>query len=138
MYPYEGMFLVDPVKHGEDAEGVEGTVKALLEKHGAKIEQFEKWDERRLAYEIKGHKRGVYLLAHFHMPGDKVAPLRDDCKLTEGILREMLVRLDRDIPSYLERSAAYYETMKVSEQEIRRGRDEDGDGPSYHRDRDRD
>ena len=134
MYPYEGMFLVDPVKHGEDAEGVEGTVKGLLEKHGAKIEQFEKWDERRLAYEIKGHKRGVYLLAHFHMPGESIAPLREDCKLTEGILREMLVRLDSDIPTYLERSAAYYEKMKIQEHEVRRDRDDEGDHRSHHRD----
>jgi small subunit ribosomal protein S6 len=126
MYPYEGMFLVDPVQHGADSDAVEGTVKGLLEKHGAKIQQFETWDERKLAYEIKGHRRGVYLLAHFEMPGESVAALHADCKLTESILRQMLVRLEDDIPTYLEKSAHYYEKMR-SDQEMRRsGRREDG------------
>ena len=119
MYPYEGMFLVDPVQHAADSDRVEGTVKGLLEKHGAKIQQFETWDERKLAYEIKGHRRGVYLLAHFEMPGDAVDSLHADCKLTEAILREMLVRLEDDIPTYLEKSAAYYEKVR-SDHEIRR------------------
>ena len=30
MYPYEAMFLVDPVKHGEDAAATEKVVSALL------------------------------------------------------------------------------------------------------------
>jgi small subunit ribosomal protein S6 len=120
MYPYEGMFLVDPVQHGADSDAVEGTVKGLLEKHGAKIQQFEAWDERRLAYEIKGHRRGVYLLAHFEMPGESVDALHADCKLTESILRQMLVRLEDDIPTYLEKSAQYYEKVR-SDQDVRRG-----------------
>jgi len=126
MYPYEGMFLVDPVQHGADSDAVEGTVKGLLEKHGAKIQQFETWDERKLAYEIKGHRRGIYLLAHFEMPGDAVDALHADCKLTESILRQMLVRLEDDIPTYLEKSAHYYEKMR-SELDVRRtGRREEG------------
>jgi small subunit ribosomal protein S6 len=127
MYAYEGMFLVDPVKHGADAAAVEGTVKGLLEKHGAKIQQFETWDERRLAYEIKGHRRGVYFLTHFEMPGDAVDALHADCKLTETILRQMLVRLEDNIPTYLEKSAQYYEKVR-SDQDMRRppGRREEG------------
>ena len=120
MYPYEGMFLVDPVAYGADPEAVEGSVRGLLDKHGAKIDQFERWDERKLAYEIKGHKRGVYLLVHFEMPGENLTALREDCRLEQAILRKLLVRLDDDIPTYLEKSAKYYEKMR-EEQEIRRG-----------------
>jgi small subunit ribosomal protein S6 len=126
MYPYEGMFLVDPVQHGADSAGVEGTVKGLLEKHGAKIQQFETWDERKLAYEIKGHRRGVYFLAHFEMPGDAVAALHADCKLTETILRQMLVRLEDDIPTYLEKSAQYYEKAHADHEMRRPARREEG------------
>jgi len=126
MYPYEGMFLVDPAQHGSDPEGVEGTVKGLLEKHGAKIHDFERWDERKLAYEIKGHKRGVYLLSHFEIPGDNVVEFNNDCRITDCILRQMLVRLEDEIPVYLEKSAQYHEKMR-EDQEARRSRREDGD-----------
>ena len=126
MYPYEAMVLVDPVMHTADPEAVEGKVRELLEKHGAKIHDFEKWDERKLAYEIKGHRRGVYFLAHFEMPGDAVTALHADCKLTETILRQMLVRLEDDIPTYLEKSAQYYEKAHSDHDMRRPARREEG------------
>ncbi|MGH7163611.1 MAG: 30S ribosomal protein S6 [Planctomycetota bacterium] len=113
MYPYEGMFLLDPVAHAADPEGVEKGVSALLQKHGAKIHQFAKWDERKLAYEVKGHRRGVYLLAHFEMPLDGVDGFRKEARITETILRNLIVRLDRDIAAHLEMSARYYDKMKA-------------------------
>ena len=125
MYPYEGMFLVDPVAHTADPEAVEKTVSGLLEKHGAAIRHFEKWDDRKLAYEIKGHKRGVYLIAHFEMDGNKVAPFRAELGLTETVLRHVLMRLEDDIPVYLEKVAQYTEKMREGNDD-RRGR-RDGD-----------
>jgi len=125
MYPYEGMFLVDPTLYTEDAEAVEKTVKGLLEKHGAKIAQFERWDERRLAYEIKGHSRGVYLLTYFEMAGENVDALRRETRIIEPILRQLIIRLEDDIPTYLEKAAKYEETMK-EDQEARRLRREEG------------
>ena len=119
MYPYEGMILVNPVMHVDDPAGVESKVKGLLEKHGAKIHSFEQWDERRLAYEIKGHKRGIYMLTHFEMPGSGVDAFRRETRITECILRQLILRLETDIPTHLERSARYYKTMR-EEQENRR------------------
>jgi small subunit ribosomal protein S6 len=119
MYPYEAMFLMDPVKHGEDPAGTEKVVTGLLEKHGAQIRQFERWDERKLAYEIRGHKRGVYLLALFEMPGEHVSALTHDCELNETIIRQTVLRLESDIPTYLAQCAKYQEKMR-EEQEFRR------------------
>jgi small subunit ribosomal protein S6 len=130
MYPYEAMFLVDPVKHTEDAVATEKVVSALLERHGAKVHKFERWDERKLAYDIKGHKRGIYLLSLFEMPGGNLRALRDDCELAETILRQLILRLDTDIPTYLAQCAKYQEKTR-EEMEIRRAarrEDEDREG----------
>lgn len=127
MYPYEAMFLVDPVKHTADAAGTEKVVSGLLEKHGAKVHQFERWDERKLAYDIKGHKRGVYLLSLFEMPGGHLRALRDDCELTETILRQLILRLDTDIPTYLAQCAKYQEKTREEMESRRAARREDED-----------
>jgi small subunit ribosomal protein S6 len=127
MYPYEAMFLVDPVKHTADAAATEKVVSGLLEKHGAKMHRFERWDERKLAYDIKGHKRGVYLLALFEMPGKNLRPLRDDCELTEMILRQLILRLDTDIPTYLEQCAKYQEKTREELESRRAARRDDED-----------
>lgn len=132
MYPYEGMFLVDPVMHTGDPDSVEKTVSGLLEKHGAKIHQINRWDDRKLAYEIKGHARGIYLLAHFEMPGAKLDALRRESRITECILRQLVLRLDRSIPEHLEAVAGYYDKVREDQETRRPGRrDDDGsDGDS--------
>ena len=127
MYPYEGMFLVDPTMYAADPEAVETTVKGLLDKHGAKVAQFERWDERKLAYEINGHSRGVYILTHFEMPGPNVDAMCRETRIIESIVRQMIVRLEDDIPTHLEKSAKYYDTMR-EDQEQRRLRREEGTG----------
>lgn len=125
MYPYEGMFLVDPVLHAADPEGIEKKVSGLLEKHGAKIHQFERWDDRKLAYEIKGHKRGIYLLSRFEMPGANLDALRREARIIECILRQLVLRLEHSIPVFLEKSAAYYDRMREDQESRRPGRRED-------------
>ena len=96
MYPYEAMILVDPVMHGADPEGVESTVKGLLEKHGAKIHDFEKWDERKLAYEIKGHRRATYMLCFFNAPSEAIDPIRRECVLNTLVIRVMILARDEE------------------------------------------
>ena len=53
-----------------------------------------KWDDRRLAYEIKGQKRGVYILAYFKAPGVDISHVERDCNLSEKVLRALILRAD--------------------------------------------
>ena len=58
---YEGMFLFPQSATANLQEAIDH-LKEILEKVGATIINFRKWDDRRLAYEIDGNKRGVYFL----------------------------------------------------------------------------
>ena len=55
-----------------------------------------------------------------------MAALRGDCRLQESILRQLILRLDNDIPTYLEQLTQYQEKMR-GEDESRRGRRDEGD-----------
>jgi small subunit ribosomal protein S6 len=90
---YEGMFLF---AHSMAANLQEASdhVKELLDRAGAEIISFRKWDERRLAFEIKGNKRGVYFLAYFKALPDSLAGLERDCNLSEKVLRAMWTRAE--------------------------------------------
>lgn len=90
---YEGLFLFPQVATS-NLQGATDHVMALLDRADAKLLSFRKWDERRLAYEIKGNKRGVYFLAYFEAPTDKLARLERDCNLSEQMLRAMITRAD--------------------------------------------
>ena len=53
---YEGMFLF-PQSAAADMRGVVDHVQSILERAGAELVAIQKWDERRLAYDIAIDKR---------------------------------------------------------------------------------
>jgi small subunit ribosomal protein S6 len=69
-------------------------VEHILHRANAEIVHIRKWDERRLAYEIGGQKRGVYVLAFFKCEGPKVAGIERDVQLSENILRCLVIKAD--------------------------------------------
>jgi small subunit ribosomal protein S6 len=87
---YEGMFLLDAGQSNTDA-ALE-PVRTVLERSQAEILSLKTWDERRLAYEIEGRKRGLYVLSYFKLDADKVVELERDCMLSEKILRSLVLR----------------------------------------------
>ena len=90
---YEAMFLLGPGGATEPQAGLDH-VKGFIERHGGKIKVLKKWDERKLAYEVNGQKRGTYVIAYFTAPGGAVAPLERDVKLSEDVLRVLVTRAD--------------------------------------------
>jgi small subunit ribosomal protein S6 len=91
---YECLFLLDPTKTGTDMDGVKAQLHATLEKYGAQILASRKWDDRKLAYPIKGHKKGYYHLAYFKADSKKLSEMDHDFRLNEVILRHMVTVID--------------------------------------------
>ena len=98
---YEGMFLLNNHAAQADFDAVSGKVDAILEKHGATLVQKEKWDERKLAYEIKGQRRATYYLVYFNVDTSAMAHIREDLHLTEDVLRYMAFALDQPIEEHI-------------------------------------
>jgi small subunit ribosomal protein S6 len=92
-YAYEAMFLISQAV-AADLSGAVAHINELLARAHAEVIAMRKWDERRLAYEIKKQKRGLYILAYFKAPNTSIAHLERDCNLSEKILRAMILRAD--------------------------------------------
>jgi small subunit ribosomal protein S6 len=90
---YEGMFLF-PQTVAADLQSAADHVVEVLSKGGAELVSLCKWDERRLAYDVKGNKRGVYFLAYFKCDATKLAAIERDARLSEKLLRSMITRAD--------------------------------------------
>ena len=103
MNQYEGMFLFDPT-FGGTFENCEKEIKRLIDRAGGEIILCRKWDERRLAYRIEGRKRGVYALTYFKAPPDKIRGLERDVKLSEDVLRVLVLSAKDVTPEAMERA----------------------------------
>ncbi len=90
---YEAMFLVSQAA-AHDLGAAVDHVKEVLGRGKADIIAFKKWDERRLAYEIKKQKRGVYFLTYFSADPVNVEIIERQAHLSDDILRIMVLRCD--------------------------------------------
>jgi len=90
---YEEMFLLD--SGNPDFNAVSEPIRTVLERRGAEILSIKPWDERKLAYEIRGRKRGLYILTYFLIDPRMVVEVEHDFKLDERILRVIILRRDK-------------------------------------------
>ena len=102
MAVYEGMFILEPGRYSRDPGAVAQQVSDLITQHGGEVLAARLWDERKLAYPIKGHKKGVYWLTYFRMPGgDGLANLERQFEISDEILRKLVLRVDDRIADAL-------------------------------------
>jgi small subunit ribosomal protein S6 len=98
---YEGMFLF-PQSAAADLGGAVEHVREILARGGAEIVSLVKWDERRLAYDIAGNKRGLYLLTYFRAPVNALARIERDCNLSEKLLRSLVLKAEHMLPEHMQ------------------------------------
>ena len=91
---YEGLFLVDSGQATADWDGVNAMITKVLDRSGAEIVSLNKWDDRKLAYEVVGKSRGTYLLCYFNCDTSKITNIERDVQLSEQIIRVMILRAD--------------------------------------------
>lgn len=90
---YEGLFILDSNRFARDHEGVSREVEGLVETAGGEILVSRLWEERRLAYAVKGQRKGAYWLVYFRMPTANLKDLTRQCDINDTILRHLFVVL---------------------------------------------
>jgi len=100
---YEGMFLIDSALAGADWDGIIATIRTILEKAEAEIDSIRKWDDRRLAYDIKGKSRGTYILSYFRVDGGRIQDIERAVRLSEKIMRVLILSAERLKPEDIEK-----------------------------------
>jgi small subunit ribosomal protein S6 len=125
--PYEGMFLF-PQSQVADLQSAVDHIQEILSRAGAELISLRKWEERKLAYEIKGNKRGVYFLCYFKARSDVLSGIERDCNLSERLLRCMIIRADHLPQEVMEASdgrAELADEIRVRATSRSRAEDED-------------
>lgn len=92
---YETIFVVDATKTEEEITALVEKFKSLIEKYG-EIESVDEWGKRRLAYPINDLTEGYYVLVNFKSKPDFPAELERVYGITDGIIRNIVVRREED------------------------------------------
>lgn len=94
MRNYELMYIIKPDVEEEKLTALIEKFKALVEGQGAEVTKLDKWGKRRLAYEINHIREGFYILMQFKAEPAAAAELDRVMKITDDIIRHMIVRED--------------------------------------------
>ena len=89
---YEGMFLLDASESAKNWSELESHVGTLLSKNQARLEYGERWPDQKLAYPVKGIRKGTYYLTYFRAATTSIDELRRDAELSEHVLRLLVVQ----------------------------------------------
>ena len=90
--------MVFSMKQGED--GIQALIekfKALIEKH-ATLQSVDEWGKRKLAYLINKESEGYYVLMNFESEAEFPAELDRIYKITDGIMRSLIIRKPEGAP----------------------------------------
>ena len=104
MRRYETIFISTADLSSDERDGVIEKYKKIIDDLDGRIVKVENWGKRRLAYQIKKRREGVYILIDFGGEHAVIQELERNFKIDERILRYQSVKLsDKVDPEELER-----------------------------------
>lgn len=95
MNDYESVILFRQALSEADVDKFLDKYKAVIEGKGGSIQKTDHWGRKRMAYEIEGERKAVYVVFLFQAPGETVEELERICRLDDGVLRHMAIRLTK-------------------------------------------
>ena len=97
MKAYELLFFVAPSTDEETRTAVMKRIETTISDAKGTVDNVDNWGKRKLAYEINGLTDGGYTLVDFHADPADVAELDRILRITDTVVRHMIVkRTDRD------------------------------------------
>lgn len=93
IYSYETIFIIDAALEEDAVNALKEKFTNLIAKSGT-VESVDEWGKRRFAYEIDDKTEGYYVLVNFTSDGDFPKELDRQYRITDGILRTIIIRKD--------------------------------------------
>ncbi|MCF6462825.1 30S ribosomal protein S6 [Clostridium sp. Cult1] len=93
MRKYEGVLIFVPSLEDEARNQLFDRLKGIIESNGT-ISNVDEWGVRKLAYEINDISEGYYIVVNFETTPETVEELDRVCKISDSIMRHMIIRED--------------------------------------------
>jgi small subunit ribosomal protein S6 len=91
---YEAFYIVAGELSDPDVQKLADKFKGIIEHHGGTVESAAKWDKRKLAYEINGHKDGNYVLMHFESDAQVPKELDRLMRISDDVVRHRIFKIE--------------------------------------------
>jgi small subunit ribosomal protein S6 len=90
---YELIVIVSPDVPEEELPTHLDKISEFITNKGGSVTDLERWGKRKLAYPINHFREGNYVLTRFKLEPGTTAELEASLRISEKILRHLLIRL---------------------------------------------
>jgi small subunit ribosomal protein S6 len=91
---YELVFIVSPEVTDEYLEKRIDVISQFITSNNGTISEVERWGKKKLAYPLEHFLEGNYVLTRFKLSPARCKELESNLKISEEILRHLLVKLN--------------------------------------------
>lgn len=120
------MVILDPKKTDKELEKLTNEIKGTFSEHGFTLVDEDVWGHRTLAYKIKGHTEGYYLVMNFEGESEWLPQVQKDLRLQVGVIRYLLTKVPEDyvLMRYEQKIATQGAPSKAPKQKLSRQAEE--------------
>lgn len=93
---YEIMLILNPKQTDKETEKTLGEIKKSIAEHGFEIVDEDIWGTRKMAYKMKGHSSGYYVVLNFTGEPAGTQGLKSDLRIQANLIRSMIVKVADD------------------------------------------
>lgn len=112
---YENIVILNASLSDEDLETATGKIKDLIAKSGGEMLKIDVWGRRKLADEIKKHKKGFYILFVFRADPSLIKKVEDYYKVFDPVIKYMIIRLEKKQAAHVINVLSQAEAMAKAE-----------------------
>ncbi len=91
---YECMFILNANAYARNPGNASGGIQEIVGGVGGELLASRMYIEQKLAYPIKGHRKGVYWLSYVRLNGDVLPKFNRACQLNDMMLRHLIISID--------------------------------------------
>ncbi len=94
---YEELFIVRPNATEEEIDQAIEQIRQVVTGAGGTLDKVEKWGVRKLAYRVRKHEDGYYVLVQFSAPPNAVTEIERRLRVSDTVIKYLTVRIDRKL-----------------------------------------
>lgn len=92
---YEAVFIAETTLGDEALKAIVEKYTGIISANGGTVDDIDRWDPRRLAYEIKGKREGIYFIVNFRSTPATRDEMDRIFRISDDVLRYMIVKQDK-------------------------------------------
>lgn len=93
MKRFESILIINGNLNESEVEKVQEKIINEIKQNGG-IENVENWGKKKLAYPVKGHSQGIYVLINFLSDMEYIDELEKIIGNTEEVIKHIIVKVD--------------------------------------------